>query len=98
MMTSHAVFSTLNLTNSALTSSESAFQSQAGSQGCRDRQIQSPRSRSGWYQTRIYKAHTMLSDLLNGKTLNRSINLDEAAANSNTYNATIFNGEGSEAF
>ncbi len=40
----------------------------------------------------------MLSDLLNDKTVNRSINPDEAVANSNTYNATIFNGEGSIAF
>ena len=39
----------------------------------------------------------MLSDFFNGKTLNRSINPDEAVAYGATVQAAIMNGEGSEA-
>ena len=39
----------------------------------------------------------MLSDFFNGKTLNRSINPDEAVAYGAAVQAAILNGEGSEA-
>ena len=47
--------------------------------------------------TRIPKVQTMLSDFFNGKTLNRSINPDEAVAYGAAVQAAILNGEGSEA-
>lgn len=47
--------------------------------------------------TRIPKVQQMLSDFFNGKTLNRSINPDEAVAYGAAVQAAILNGEGSEA-
>lgn len=47
--------------------------------------------------TRIPKVQTLLSDFFNGKTLNRSINPDEAVAYGAAVQAAILNGEGSEA-
>jgi len=46
--------------------------------------------------TRIPKVQNMLSDFFNGKTLNRSINPDEAVAYGAAVQAAILNGEGSE--
>ena len=47
--------------------------------------------------TRIPKVQTMLSDFFNGKTLNRSINPDEAVAYGAAVQAAILKGHGSEA-
>lgn len=46
--------------------------------------------------TRIPKIQQMLSDFFNGKTLNRSINPDEAVAYGATVQAAILSGEGSK--
>merc|ERR1712110_1410947 len=46
--------------------------------------------------TRIPKIQQMLADFFNGKTLNRSINPDEAVAYGATVQAAILSGEGSE--
>jgi heat shock 70kDa protein 1/2/6/8 len=46
--------------------------------------------------TRVPRIQTMLSDFFNGKTLNRSINPDEAVAYGAAVQAAILNGEGSE--
>ena len=46
--------------------------------------------------TRIPKIQTMLSDFFNGKTLNRSINPDEAVAYGATVQAAILQGEGGD--
>jgi len=46
--------------------------------------------------TRIPKIQSMLQDFFNGKTLNRSINPDEAVAYGATVQAAILSGEGSE--
>jgi len=47
--------------------------------------------------TRIPKIQAMLSEFFNGKTLNRSINPDEAVAYGATVQAAILNNEGSDA-
>merc|ERR1712127_119061 len=47
--------------------------------------------------TRIPKVQQMLSDFFNGKTLNKTINPDEAVAFGAAVQAAILNGEGSEA-
>jgi len=46
--------------------------------------------------TRIPKVQQMLSDFFNGKTLNKTINPDEAVAFGAAVQAAILNGEGSE--
>merc|ERR1712170_316900 len=46
--------------------------------------------------TRIPKIQSMLQDFFNGKSLNRSINPDEAVAYGATVQAAILSGEGSE--
>jgi L1 cell adhesion molecule like protein len=46
--------------------------------------------------TRIPKVMSMLSEFFNGKTLNRSINPDEAVAYGATVQAAILSGEGSK--
>ncbi len=46
--------------------------------------------------TRIPKVQSMLSDFFNGKTLNRSINPDEAVAYGAAVQAAILSGEGSK--
>jgi len=46
--------------------------------------------------TRIPKIQSMLQDFFNGKTLNRSINPDEAVAYGATVQAAILSGEGSD--
>jgi heat shock protein 1/8 len=46
--------------------------------------------------TRIPKVQTMLSDFFNGKTLNRSINPDEAVAYGAAVQAAILTGEGGQ--
>jgi len=46
--------------------------------------------------TRIPKIQSMLQEFFNGKTLNRSINPDEAVAYGATVQAAILSGEGSE--
>jgi len=47
--------------------------------------------------TRIPKIQSMLSDFFGGKSLNRSINPDEAVAYGATVQAAVLSGEGSEA-
>merc|ERR1712070_848592 len=46
--------------------------------------------------TRIPKVQSMLSDFFNGKTLNKSINPDEAVAYGAAVQAAILNGQGNE--
>jgi len=46
--------------------------------------------------TRIPKIQTLLSDFFNGKTLNKSINPDEAVAYGAAVQAAILTGQGNE--